>query len=55
MKHLLPFLGMLFLPNLAMAHEGHHGVGLFHHVMDLAPGLTLFALIALGILWAKKR
>lgn len=47
---------MLFtlLPALAWAHPGHGGVGLFHHLLDLAPAVILVALIAWAGIWAKK-
>jgi hypothetical protein len=45
----------LLTPTLAFAHEGHGGVGLFHHFMDLAPALALLVVIAAGIMWVKKR
>lgn len=48
---------MLFtlLPALALAHPGHGGVGLFHHLLDLAPAIILVALIAWAGIWVKNR
>ncbi|QQX81901.1 hypothetical protein JK628_08870 [Shewanella sp. KX20019] len=45
----------LLTPTLAFAHEGHGGIGLFHHFMDLAPALALLVVIAAGVMWVKKR
>ena len=45
----------LLTPTVVFAHEGHGGVGLFHHFMDLAPALALLAVIAGGIMWVKNR
>ncbi|MBT1443124.1 hypothetical protein KJI95_01090 [Shewanella sp. JM162201] len=50
MKSLLPLL--LFTP-LAMAHEGHGGIGLYHHFMDALPALALIAVVA-GVWWVKR-
>ncbi|MCL1059088.1 hypothetical protein L2729_14000 [Shewanella gelidimarina] len=44
----------LLTPTLAFAHEGHGGVGLFHHFMNMAPALALLVVIAAGIMWVKK-
>ncbi|WP_372870615.1 hypothetical protein [Shewanella sp.] len=52
MKSVLPLL--LLVPATAMAHEGHGGVGLFHHLMDLLPAIALVA-IAGTWWWARGR
>lgn len=52
MKLLLVLLCML-VPSMAWAHPGHGGVGLFHHLLDLAPAVILVALIAWAGIWAK--
>ncbi|WOT06410.1 hypothetical protein [Shewanella youngdeokensis] len=44
----------LLTPTLAFAHEGHGGIGLFHHFMDMAPALALVAVIGAGVVWAKN-
>ena len=54
MKLLLVLLCML-VPSMAWAHPGHCGVGLFHHLLDLAPAVILVALIAWAGIWAKNR
>lgn len=54
MKLLLVLLCML-VPSMAWAHPGHGGVGLFHHLLDLAPAVILVALIAWAGIWAKSR
>lgn len=48
-------LAILFLPTTVMAHEGHGGIGLFHHFVDLAPVIALLAVMAAGFIWVKKR
>ncbi|GGI75843.1 hypothetical protein [Shewanella gelidii] len=53
MKHLL--MATLLVPGVAMAHTGHGGIGLFHHLVDMAPALTLVALVGYGVVWAKNR
>ncbi|GIU15454.1 MULTISPECIES: hypothetical protein [unclassified Shewanella] len=45
----------LLSPMTVMAHEGHGGIGLFHHLADLAPAIALLAVIAAGFIWVKKR
>ncbi|MGL5046381.1 MAG: hypothetical protein ACRC6S_02060 [Shewanella sp.] len=54
MKILLVLLCML-VPSMAWAHIGHGGVGLFHHLLELAPAIILVALIACVGIWAKNR
>ncbi|MGL4937259.1 hypothetical protein [Shewanella sp.] len=54
MKLLLVLLVSL-LPTMVWAHEGHGGVGLFHHLLDLLPAIILVALIAVAGIWAKNR
>ncbi|GLP97323.1 hypothetical protein [Paraferrimonas sedimenticola] len=41
------------LPNIAFAHEGHGGLGLFHHAYDILPLLVGVVIIA-GV-WYWKR
>ncbi|MCL1146721.1 hypothetical protein AB4298_17390 [Shewanella sp. 10N.261.52.F9] len=55
MRKSLLIIAMLLSPTAAFAHEGHGGVGLFHHFMDLAPALALLAVIAVGFVWVKNR
>ncbi len=55
MKLLLPLMATLLVPGVAMAHDGHGGIGLFHHMLDMAPALTLVILIGCGAVWAKNR
>lgn len=51
-----PLLGMYFmLPQTAFAHDGHGGVGLFHHLMDIAPALLLVMLVLWGVNRVFKR
>ncbi|MGL4612916.1 MAG: hypothetical protein ACRCVV_03260 [Shewanella sp.] len=54
MKFLFVLLVSL-LPSMVWAHEGHGGVGLFHHLLDLMPAIILVALIAVAGVWAKNR
>ena len=46
---------ILLFSAVAVAHEGHGGVGFFHHIMDLAPALALLGIIAVGFVWVKNR
>ena len=55
MRKLLLLTAIILSPMTAIAHEGHGGVGLFHHFMDLAPALGLLAVIAAGFIWVKRR
>ncbi|MCK8045963.1 hypothetical protein MSG37_13830 [Shewanella sp. 1CM18E] len=55
MRKLLLLGTILLSPAVAFAHEGHGGVGLFHHFVDLAPALALLAVIGVGFVWVKKR
>ncbi len=48
MKHTLITLAALS-PGLALAHEGHGGIGLLHHAMDLIPLVALAGLAVWGI------
>ncbi|QSX31300.1 MULTISPECIES: hypothetical protein [Shewanella] len=50
MKYLLI---LCLLPSLALAHEGHGGVGLFHHLLELWPVVLLPALMTAW--WLKRR
>ncbi|MGL4835542.1 MAG: hypothetical protein ACRCXH_14115, partial [Shewanella sp.] len=54
MKLLLVLLVSL-LPTMVWAHEGHGGVGFFHHLLELLPAIILVALIAVAGVWAKNR
>ena len=54
MKYLSIAVFLATMPSLAMAHEGHGGVGLFHHLMDLAPAIALVAIGAL-IYWKRSK
>lgn len=55
MSRFLILATALLTPTLAFAHDGHGGVGLFHHFMDLAPALALLVVIAAGVMWVKNR
>ncbi|WP_165399023.1 MULTISPECIES: hypothetical protein [Shewanella] len=44
----------LFVPCAAFAHEGHGGIGLFHHMYDLLPVVGAVIIVA-GLWLAKKR
>ncbi|WP_174208622.1 hypothetical protein [Shewanella halifaxensis] len=55
MRKLLLLITILLSPSIALAHEGHGGVGLFHHFVDLAPALGLLVVIAAGLMWVKNR
>ncbi|MGS0679816.1 hypothetical protein ACVBIL_01525 [Shewanella sp. 125m-7] len=55
MRKLLLLNIMLLLPSVAFAHDGHGGVGLFHHFLELVPVLGLLAVVAAGVIWVKKR
>ncbi|GIU53052.1 MULTISPECIES: hypothetical protein [Shewanella] len=46
MKAKLTALLLAAAPTLAFAHEGHGGVGLFHHMYELAPAIALVAIVA---------
>ncbi|WP_181317859.1 hypothetical protein [Shewanella morhuae] len=54
MKILLILLCAL-APSMVWAHPGHGGVGLFHHLLDLAPAVILVALVVWAGMWAKNR
>jgi len=43
MKYLLM---LCLVPSLALAHEGHGGIGLFHHMLSLWPAVVLLVLMA---------
>ncbi|GGQ07248.1 hypothetical protein [Shewanella litoralis] len=54
----MKYLSLAFIlaatPSLALAHEGHGGVGLFHHLMDLSPAIALVAIVAF-IYWKRSK
>ncbi|MCL1046811.1 hypothetical protein Q4601_12945 [Shewanella sp. 1_MG-2023] len=41
-------------PTAVFAHEGHGGMGLFHHLYELAPAITLVAIVAFVIYQKTK-
>ncbi|WP_179026095.1 hypothetical protein [Shewanella sp. Scap07] len=45
---------ILLLPFSALAHEGHGGLGLFHHMYDLLPVIGAIVIV-LGLWLVKKR
>ena len=53
MKYLSLALILATTPSLAMAHEGHGGVGLFHHLYQLTPAIALVAIV-LFIFWKRN-
>ncbi|WP_167496002.1 MULTISPECIES: hypothetical protein [Shewanella] len=54
MKYLSLAFILATIPSLAMAHEGHGGVGLFHHLYQLVPAIALVAMV-LFIYWKRNR
>ncbi|MGZ9899418.1 hypothetical protein [Shewanella gaetbuli] len=54
MKKALSTLLLTAAPALAMAHEGHGGVGLFHHMAELVPAIIL-VVIAAFVIWKRTR
>ncbi|WP_175609522.1 hypothetical protein [Shewanella sp. UCD-KL21] len=54
MKTKLTAMLMAASPTLALAHEGHGAVGLFHHLYELAPAIALVAIVAL-VIYNKTR
>ncbi|GGB70289.1 hypothetical protein K8B83_12325 [Shewanella inventionis] len=54
MKYLSLAFILATIPSLAMAHEGHGGVGLFHHLLELTPAIALVA-IAAFIYWKRSK
>ncbi|WP_394129458.1 hypothetical protein [Shewanella maritima] len=54
MKKALSVIALAAAPSLAMAHEGHGGIGLFHHLSDLVPAIALVA-VAAFIIWKRTR
>ncbi|WP_194945097.1 hypothetical protein [Shewanella sp. TC10] len=49
MKAKLTALLLALSPTLAIAHEGHGGIGLFHHMSELVPAVVLIAIVAFVI------
>ncbi|MFC3185918.1 hypothetical protein ACFOD0_03320 [Shewanella intestini] len=54
MKKLISLSALAATPTLALAHEGHGGVGLFHHMVDLVPAIALVAVVGF-IIWKRTR
>ncbi|MGX9460950.1 hypothetical protein ACWXWU_06840 [Shewanella sp. A14] len=54
MKYLSLAFILATIPSLAMAHEGHGGVGLFHHLYELTPAIALVAIVAF-IYWKRSK
>lgn len=52
MRNTIAALALASTPTLAFAHEGHGAVGLFHHLMDLAPAIALVG-VAAFIIWKR--
>ncbi|WP_162928506.1 hypothetical protein [Shewanella japonica] len=46
MKTKIAAVLMAITPSLVMAHEGHGGVGLFHHMYEVVPAIVLVAIVA---------
>ena len=46
MKTKLSALLLAVSPSLAFAHEGHGGIGLFHHISEVMPAIALIAIVA---------
>lgn len=54
MKYLSIAFILATIPSIAMAHEGHGGVELFHHFMQLTPAIALVAIVAF-IYWKRTK
>ncbi|ABI71960.1 MULTISPECIES: hypothetical protein [Shewanella] len=54
MKYLSIAFILATIPSIAMAHEGHGGVGLFHHFIQLTPAIALVAIVAF-IYWKRTK
>jgi len=54
MKYLTTAFILATMPSIAMAHEGHGGVGLFHHLTELSPAIILVAVVAF-IYWKRTK
>ncbi|MBB1317119.1 hypothetical protein H5123_05640 [Shewanella sp. SR43-4] len=54
MKYLSLAFILATIPSIAMAHEGHGGVGLFHHFTQLTPAIVLVAIVAF-IYWKRSK
>ncbi|MGK0409397.1 MAG: hypothetical protein ACJASB_001553 [Shewanella psychromarinicola] len=54
MKYLSIAFILATMPTIAMAHEGHGGVGLFHHLAQLSPAIMLVAIVAF-VYWKRTK
>ncbi|WP_299794304.1 hypothetical protein [uncultured Shewanella sp.] len=55
MKNVLSMIALLAMPSMAMAHEGHNGVGLFHHMFDILPFVAVVIIAAGAFIWKKNQ
>ncbi|NKF49196.1 hypothetical protein G3R49_01215 [Shewanella sp. WXL01] len=53
MKKLISTAALAAISTSALAHEGHGGVGLFHHVAELVPAIALVAIVAF-VIWKRS-
>ncbi|WP_169732706.1 MULTISPECIES: hypothetical protein [Shewanella] len=49
----LSLLLATMLPGVALAHPGHDGVGLFHHMQDILPIVLAVIIVGGYMLWKK--
>lgn len=54
MKKMLACIALLSAPSMALAHTGHAGVGLFHHMFDILPFVAVVIIAAGAYLWKRN-
>jgi len=55
MKKVLSMIALLAMPTMAMAHSGHEGVGMFHHMFDILPLVAVVIIAAGAFVWKKNQ
>lgn len=54
MKKIVSALTLMTIPSIALAHPGHGGIGLLHHLYDLLPFVAVVILAGGLYMWKRK-